>query len=224
MRRPVHRGVVALGLTVLAIGFAALLGPAPAEAAIVQFQTTLTRAQVTTSCGSGSPSAAGSGMLTLDTSANTIAFNITFSGLSSAEVGAHIHGPAAPGSPANVLYTLPAGSPKVGTINLVALPGPYTVAQQIADLGAGLWYVQIHSSNCGAGEIRGQILVVPVGGIAELPEVDPSAGSGQGSTPLAQPGSSDSNLGVMAAIAAGAAAFAVTLGGAVVYARRRWLR
>lgn len=59
--------------------------------------------------------------------------------------------------------------------------------------------------------------VAPVGGIAELADVDDT-------TPLAQPDSSDSNAGVMAAIAAGAAAVLGALGGAVVYARRRWLR
>lgn len=60
-------------------------------------------------------------------------------------------------------------------------------------------------------------LSLAVGGVAELPDVDSTA-------PLAQPDSSDSNAGVMAAIAAGAAAVLGALGGAVVYARRRWLR
>ena len=53
----------------------------------------------------------------------------------------------------------------------------------------------------------------PVGGIAELPEV---AG-----VPLEAPGSSDSNTGLLAGIAAAIAAGTVALGGAAWYARRR---
>lgn len=96
----------------------------------------------------GSP-ATGTGLVTIDTDTNQLDYNITFSGLQGMETAAHIHGFAPPGSNAGVLYTLPPGSPKIGSIT-------YTEAQE-ADLLAGLSYVNIHSSVFGGGEIRGQI-------------------------------------------------------------------
>jgi hypothetical protein len=94
--------------------------------------------------------ATGTGSFTLD-AAKVLSYNISFSNLSSTETAAHIHCCAAPGAGASPLFTLPLGSPKVGTF------GPLT-AQQESDLNAGLMYVNIHSSNHGSGEIRGQIL------------------------------------------------------------------
>jgi CHRD domain-containing protein len=94
--------------------------------------------------------AAGTGSFTLD-GAKMLSFNISYSGLTGTETAAHIHCCAAPGTPAGVLFPLPAGNPKVGSV------GPLT-AQQEADLNAGLMYVNIHTSpNFSGGEIRGQI-------------------------------------------------------------------
>jgi hypothetical protein len=76
-------------------------------------------------------------------------YNITFSGLGSAETMAHIHGFAPPGVNAGIIHTLPLGSPKNGVFN-------YSQAQE-ADILNGLSYVNIHSVNFPNGEIRGQI-------------------------------------------------------------------
>lgn len=97
-----------------------------------------------------STSATGSGTFTVNTQNNTIAFSINFSGLSAAETGAHIHGPANVGANAGVLFPLPAGNSKTGTIN-------YLEAQE-ADILAGRTYVNIHSATFPAGEIRGWIV------------------------------------------------------------------
>lgn len=133
------------------------LVPGSGHAATVALQASIDAAQA----GGGSRTGSGSGTFTLDTTADTLTFDITFSGLSGTEIVAHIHGPAPPGVGAGILYDLPVGSPKLGTINLVDLPGPYTVADQKADLLTGLWYVNIHSTTFPGGEIRGQMLVVP---------------------------------------------------------------
>jgi hypothetical protein len=94
--------------------------------------------------------ATGIGSFTLD-GAKMLNFNISFSGLLGTETAAHIHGPAGPGVNAGVVFGLPAGSPKVGAV------GPLSPAQE-ADLNAGLYYVNIHSTMFPGGEIRGQIL------------------------------------------------------------------
>lgn len=92
----------------------------------------------------------GSGTFTLN-GAKMLSYNITFAGLIGTETGAHIHGPAAVGFPAGIIFPLPAGSPKVGVV------GPLTPTQE-ADLNAGLWYVNVHSTFKTGGEIRGQLL------------------------------------------------------------------
>ncbi len=92
----------------------------------------------------------GQGCVTLNPN-GTVTFDIVFSGLLGIESVSHFHGPAAPGANAGVQIGLPLGTTKMGTT--VAL----TAGQQ-ADLLAGLWYINIHSSMFPGGEIRGQVL------------------------------------------------------------------
>lgn len=95
--------------------------------------------------------ATGSGSFVIDTNANTLAFNITTSGLiGGAETGAHIHGPASAGANAPILFELPLGSSKNGTWN-------YPESSE-ADILAGRMYVNVHTVLFPNGEIRGQIL------------------------------------------------------------------
>jgi len=109
----------------------------------------------------------GSGFGTITLSGTALTFNnITYSGLSGTVTNAHIHGPALPGQNASVLYPLiptytstggHSGSIN-GTLNLVAGTGGLTIAQQLAQLNSGQWYINIHTSpTFGGGEIRGQI-------------------------------------------------------------------
>jgi hypothetical protein len=92
----------------------------------------------------------GTGCFTLDPITLELSFDISFSGLTGVETAAHIHGPALPGQNAGVVFPLPLGSPKLGTV------GPLTAAQ-VTDLTDGLMYVNIHSTLFPGGEIRGQI-------------------------------------------------------------------
>ena len=113
----------------------------------------------------------GGGYFVIDTDANTVNFWISFAGLSSPENAAHIHGFAGPGTPAGVVFGLPAGNPKVGTWN-------YTEGQE-ASILAGLTYVNIHTNNNPGGEIRGQI--VPLNAIVDATqETPPNASAGTG--------------------------------------------
>ncbi len=93
----------------------------------------------------------GSGSFILDPVANTLSYEITFSGLGSAETLAHIHGPANVGSNGAVLFDLGTGTPKVGVWNFPQF--------MEANILAGLTYVNIHTTGFPGGEIRGQILV-----------------------------------------------------------------
>ena len=158
---------------------AAVLAFASGAAAQQEFlTTTIDGAQETPPVAT---SATGFGSFVLDPVANTLDFHIEFSGLTSAENNAHIHGPAAVGVPAGILYPLPPGSPKIGTLSISDVDE--------ASILAGLTYVNIHSVNFPSGEIRGQILVVnaPTGTCVANATVapcpcgnDPATGSGTG--------------------------------------------
>jgi len=131
--------ITAVTAIVFAIGLA---GAASAQ----NYSATLDGLQeVPANASSGS----GSGLFSLD-GANVLHYNIVFSGTAT-ETAAHIHGPANVGVNAGVIFPLPSGSPKIGTV------GPLT-AVQVGYLNAGLLYVNIHSTAFPGGEIRGQIL------------------------------------------------------------------
>jgi len=117
------------------------------------------------SCGLSSD-ARGSGTATLNDNTGLLSWSFTFGrnapaytdGLleRGAESGAHIHGPAAIGvGGAGIQVGLALGSPKTGSATLNAT--------QMADLKAGLYYVNIHSTGCASGEIRGQLVSAPTG-------------------------------------------------------------
>jgi len=92
--------------------------------------------------------ATGSATLLLSPDEQTALVTLNFSGLSSAETAAHIHGPAAPGNTAPPLFSLPNGA---FTDFLVTLS-----ATDVQNLKNGQFYINVHSSNLLNGEIRGQ--------------------------------------------------------------------
>jgi len=95
----------------------------------------------------------GRGDYTVNTFSHVIKYNISFSGLSSSETLAHIHGPAAVGAKRSDHVSLPLGSPISGSFATTAASG--------RNLLGSLTYTNIHSSNFGGGEIRGQMVPSP---------------------------------------------------------------
>jgi hypothetical protein len=94
----------------------------------------------------------GTARLTLDTDTRKLTWNITYSNLSGPAMAAHIHGPAQPGQNAGVLINLaPQGmkSPLAGSADLTDA--------QMTDLLAGKYYINVHTDQNKAGEIRGQL-------------------------------------------------------------------
>ena len=127
---------------------AALLAwPAVSSAKLMHFMTVINGSQETPPNQS---TGIGNGILTYDTASKTLCYYISFIGIT--EIAAHIHGPGAPGVPAPILITLPAGTGKQACI--VNPPAPFVVK----DLQKNLYYVNIHTAGLPAGEIRGQIL------------------------------------------------------------------
>ena len=95
----------------------------------------------------------GYARVVLNEAALTITFTVVYTGLSSAQTAGHIHAPAAIGANAGVVIGFPVVGGTSGTITGTL---PITVGQ-IAQLRAHQGYVNIHTTNNGGGEIRGQL-------------------------------------------------------------------
>ena len=126
----------------------------PAQAEIVNLNSNMDCAKADAGAGTcaGGGTGTGVGTLTFDTVTNDLNWNVSHSGLSAAVTAAHFHGPALPNQNAGVEVDIGISSPSIGST--VLTPG------QAADLLAGLWYINIHSTNFPAGEIRDQVDVV----------------------------------------------------------------
>ena len=109
------------------------------------FTATLNGAQETPPNNS---TATGRATLLLSPDEKTGRVSVTFNSLSSTQTDAHIHGPAAPGVSAPPVFPLPLG--QISDFPITLTPS------QVQDLKNGLFYVNVHSSNFPAGEIRGQ--------------------------------------------------------------------
>jgi hypothetical protein len=95
----------------------------------------------------------GAAYLTFTETTKQLCYAINFQALGSAEILAHVHGPAQPGTPAGIQFALPLGNPKSGCV------GPLTNTQK-SELLKNLYYINIHTTGFPGGEIRGQILRV----------------------------------------------------------------
>ena len=76
---------------------------------------------------------------------------------------AHVHGYAGPGEKAGVLFSMVNSG---GTSGTLGLPGGQLQLKgaDVEGMLAGLTYISLHTTVFGAGEIRGQIYVVPGAG------------------------------------------------------------
>ncbi len=134
----------------LALGCAASAAPA----AVIVYNFSLDGLQ---EVGPNASPAFGNATVTLDTTANTLGWNITWAGLLGPITGMHFHGDANPGVNANVIIN-------VGNISGLISPSigsaPITDPNE-ASIIAGLWYLNIHSTVFPGGEIRGQVVPAP---------------------------------------------------------------
>ena len=95
--------------------------------------------------------ASGTVEASLNKETNVLSWTVTYSGLSGPATAGHFHGPAIAGQNAGVVIPLDGNlaSPIKGTATLTA--------EQVADLVAGKWYLNLHTAANPKGEIRGQV-------------------------------------------------------------------
>jgi hypothetical protein len=148
---------------------AALLASAcdddPTEPAGEQFRAVLTAANETSPVTS---TATGTANFTLN--ANSIAYSITFAGLTTPANAAHIH-PGASGVANPPIYGFTPPAATSGTMtgvidltpaNVANITGRTVSADSLRKLfNEGTAYVNVHSTQFGGGEIRGQIVRLP---------------------------------------------------------------
>ncbi len=113
----------------------------------------------------GVPTPSGQGLVTVDTDANTVTWEIDYSNLTGDIVapGAHLHGPADFGETAGLFVFLAGGDgaplpqPATGTLS-----GSASITDEEEGwLLDGLVYVNIHTAANQPGEIRGQVVPEP---------------------------------------------------------------
>ncbi len=139
-------------LGLLALG---CLVSTPASSTIINLTASLDCSQANAgagTCGAGG-TGTGSGSITLDDVTNLLSWTVTWSGLSSSVTAAHFHGPALPSQNAGVTVGIGVPSPRIGSTTISA--------SEEADLLAGLWYLNVHTSAFPGGEIRGQVVPEP---------------------------------------------------------------
>jgi hypothetical protein len=124
-----------------------------AQAAPVTFTVPLTGAQQVPPVET---SGTGSANISYDPDTRVVTWAITFSGLSSDATMAHFHGPAASGKNAPVKVWLS----EKGAAATSPLKGTATLSPADAqEFVAGQMYVNVHTKDHPAGEIRGQVVL-----------------------------------------------------------------
>jgi hypothetical protein len=128
--------------------FAALVPIHPVFAETLNFTATLTGSN---EVPPNQSNAKGEAQITFDTDTKLLSWTVSYSGLSGAPIGAHIHGLAEPGSNAGIM------------IPFTTLPSPIKGSKALNSreeegLMTGRLYVNVHTKLHPGGEIRGQIL------------------------------------------------------------------
>ena len=93
----------------------------------------------------------GRAEVTFDTVSRTLAWRLTYSGVTGPLTGVHFHGSTLPGQNAGILLPFRGGldSPIQGSAVLTEA--------QAADLVGGKWYLNAHTRKHPGGELRGQV-------------------------------------------------------------------
>jgi len=121
-----------------------------AMAVTQQFHATMNgKSEVPPTNGAGKGTAA----VSLDSATKTLNYTVTFDHLTGPATAAHFHGPADKKSNAGVVVPIGGADPSSPITGSATLTD-----EQIKDLRAGKWYVNVHTAANKGGEIRGQVL------------------------------------------------------------------
>jgi hypothetical protein len=158
-----------------AVAAALIISARPSSAQVVNMTATLTGAEETTSTPGvfGTlTGAVGTATVAVDAANEEIAVTLALFNFETGTTAGHIHvGPRGVAGPVVLNFPMPTGrtgdvplSFRLGRAAFVARPeiGINTMADAIQSIVGGGAYVNIHTSEFPAGEIRGQLTVVPL--------------------------------------------------------------
>ena len=139
-------------------------GAADAAATPTTFEVTLTADDEVPFCTSAGPDATGEGTVTISADNSEVAVELEWSGLSGDATAAHIHF-GADGAMGGVIFPLgmPPTNPVTATFTADDYPdkiptgAPADFAGFVTVMLAGTSYLNVHTTLCAPGEIRGQI-------------------------------------------------------------------
>ena len=139
MIRIQNSGVVA------ALAVSMMFAAATAQAEMMKFTTEMTG---TAQVPPNDSAATGTAEVTLDTEAKTVTWVYTHEGLSGDMTASHIHGAAT---------ATEAAGPVIDTTGETMEGSAPITDAQVADLKAGMYYLNVHTEKFPDGEIRGQL-------------------------------------------------------------------
>jgi hypothetical protein len=145
-----------LGLVVVSLAALAVVTPATSQSLNRTFVVQLNASEEVPLCAAADASDRAVALFQIvDVAAGVVEYSIVASDLPGSLTGAHIHGPAPVGDTADVVQALDLTGAEVGVI----AAGTFTNAQLVAAALANpeLFYVNVHTSSCLPGAIRGQI-------------------------------------------------------------------
>ena len=139
-------------VALLVAGLGALVWAGMAQAAPESFKVELSGAQ---QVPAAETKGSGTADVTWDAATRVVTWSISVSGLSSPVTMAHFHGPAAAGKNGPVeVWLSEKGKPVEGAIKGQATLSP----EQAQQFAAGELYINVHTKDHPAGEIRGQVV------------------------------------------------------------------
>ena len=128
--------------------------PAPqSESSLAAFSTVMTGMNQVPPLRASATTATGRMDAVLDKTTRLLRWKLFYRGLTGAAIAGHFHGPATASTSAGVALAFKGAvtSPMDGQATLTL--------EQMTDLLAGRWYVNIHTMAFPAGEIRGQMIL-----------------------------------------------------------------
>ncbi len=136
---------------VLAVSAAALLTPSVINASTIFVANLNGASEVPANASPGF----GFGTVVLNDAQDQITVDESWSGLTGTATASHIHGPALPGTNAPVLFPF-SGVPATTSGTIPEQTFAITPTQ-VAQLQAGMFYMNVHTAIFPGGEIRGQL-------------------------------------------------------------------
>ena len=150
-----------------AVAAALLISVLPASAQVVTMTATLSGGEETPVLLTG---AVGTAIVSVDVANQELAVTLSIFNLATGTTAGHIHvAPKGIAGPVVISFPIPTGRTgdlpltfRLGTAAFVARPeiGIVTMADAIQSIVGGNAYVNIHTTQFGAGEIRGQLSVL----------------------------------------------------------------